>query len=383
MFLPSLFPMLMLAGSWTSWAQDPQTFLILAKYQKTVDQGLEWLAKQQKKDGRWVGLDGAYPIPMTALAGLALLAEGSTPTQGKYQKHLDKAVEYLLDQAQKDGLIGDLQDRENRSRYMFGHGFALTFLTQVYVKEKDAQIRKKLEKVIERALEFTDAAQTTTGGWGYVSAGDGNDFSENIVTVPQFQSLLAARQAGFRLPKGTLEATADHVRKSSVLINKEPDDTKREVGVTYSLSVGGGPRPTVTAGVLACWMMGKIPGEVGEGRLTRWLNYAQRNIRLDLPELGRSFNVHEYLHFYYAQALYRLGEDGHAKLRPDLAEAEKAEKDKKHLLKWSRYREAVFPSIAARQKQDGSWDHGWPVYTTSVYLIILQLDKGHLPMCRR
>ena len=39
-----------------------------------VDGGLEWLASQQHKLGHWTA-QGRYPTAMTALAGMAMLAE--------------------------------------------------------------------------------------------------------------------------------------------------------------------------------------------------------------------------------------------------------------------------------------------------------------------
>jgi hypothetical protein len=58
-----------------SAARDP-------KVQKAVTRGLEWVANSQSKRGHWTANDSRYPTAMTALAGMALLAEGSTTTQG-------------------------------------------------------------------------------------------------------------------------------------------------------------------------------------------------------------------------------------------------------------------------------------------------------------
>ena len=49
-----------------------------------VDRGLRWLAASQSRVGHWEARDGRYPTAMTALSGMALLAEGSTTTQGPY-----------------------------------------------------------------------------------------------------------------------------------------------------------------------------------------------------------------------------------------------------------------------------------------------------------
>ena len=112
------------------------------------------------------------------------------------------------------------------------------------------------------------------------------------------------------------------------------------------------------------------------------MNFCQRAIPLDRPQQGQFW---EYTHYYYAQVLYTLGEDRHAKLRPDLAAAEEKEPNRKRLLKWSRYRDAIFGAICARQGSDGSWNEGFigPVYATSMYLTILQLDKATLPIYQR
>ena len=47
------------------------------KYRDTVHKGLEYLAKNQFKDGHWEGDGGQHPVAMTGLAGVALLMEGS------------------------------------------------------------------------------------------------------------------------------------------------------------------------------------------------------------------------------------------------------------------------------------------------------------------
>ena len=60
-------------------------------------------------------------------------------------------------------------------------------------------------------------------------------------------------------------------------------------------------------------------GEYSNELALKWINYCQKYIPVD--KSGRdSFGHWEYTHLYYAQVLYVLGEDRHAKLRPDLAD---------------------------------------------------------------
>ncbi|MFO0813738.1 MAG: prenyltransferase/squalene oxidase repeat-containing protein [Gemmatales bacterium] len=370
-------------------AEDPltkeelETQKITAKYRQVVEAGLQWLSKNQSRDGHWdVAPGGAHPIPMTALAGLALLSEGSTMSQGKYSKEIELAVEYLLSRVtKKTGLIGDTRDQREQQRYMYGHGFATLFLAQVYGEEPDGARRKELEKVLTQAVIYIGKAQTALGGWGYLTAAEGTDFDEGSVTITQLQALRACKNAGIPVPKEVIDKAGEYLRKSSVISSRSSDPMLEEAGVTYSLRGGGGGgiRPPLTAAGICCLFSS---GEYNNEMALKWINYCQRNIHVD--NSGRdSFGHWEYTHLYYSQVLYVLGEDRHAKMRPDLAKRE-AEGEKK-LLKWSRYREVVYGYLAGKQSPDGSWNSGavGPVYSTALHLIILQLDKGHLPIFQR
>src|SRR6476646_8999899 len=64
------------------------------KWEQAIDKGLRWVSKNQSSLGHWTA--GGYPTAMTALAGTALVASGSTTIQGPYAKNIRKAVAYLL-----------------------------------------------------------------------------------------------------------------------------------------------------------------------------------------------------------------------------------------------------------------------------------------------
>ncbi len=280
MFLETLLPTLMLAGSWTSWAQDPQTFVILVKYQRNVDRGLQWLAKHQR-NGRWESENGQYAVPVTALAGMALLAQGSGPGQGKYGKQIDRAVEFLTELAQPNGLIGDPRDERERHRYMYGHAFAMKFLAQVYPKEKSKKFKSEIEGVLKRAVDFSVQAQTSPGGWGYVSAKDGEDFTENSVTVTQLYALHVVKNAGIPVPKEAIDKAHEWLRKASKQSSGgERDPKKQTMGVIYSKAGDTGPRPSITTGALACFLFARLDKEP---LAVQWLNYCHENFKESIP----------------------------------------------------------------------------------------------------
>jgi hypothetical protein len=118
-----------------------------ADLDRTVNRGLEWLAAHQSRMGHWNAMNEHYPTSMTALAGIALLSEGSTTTQGKYAPNIRRAVDYLVGRSRSNGLIGD-PTRDDR--YTYGHGFSMLFLSQVLGEEEDTERRAQLVDVLTR-----------------------------------------------------------------------------------------------------------------------------------------------------------------------------------------------------------------------------------------
>ena len=106
---------------------------------------------------------------MTALAGMALLMEGSTIREGKYADNIRRAVDWLMDRVQPNGLIGNPNNPTEAGRYMYGHGFGLLFLACVYGEEEDADRRKKLEKHPDARPSSSPARPRRTAAAGATS----------------------------------------------------------------------------------------------------------------------------------------------------------------------------------------------------------------------
>jgi hypothetical protein len=328
---------------------------------KAVRKGLEWLAKNQHKDGHWAD---QYPVTMTALSGMALLMEGSTIREGKYKDNIRRAVDWLMAHSQPNGLIGNLSMPGEAGRYMYGHGFGTLFLSCVVGEEEEGDRRRRLVDILERACKFSHAAQTSRGGWGYISAREGGNFDEGSVTITQVQALRAARNAGIAVPQEAIKMAQKYLS----------DSTDGSGGVVYSLGSGmaaGGGRPALTAAAIAC---GFSFGDYNSPLIKKWFKFCQQN----LQGLGGARMGHdEYTHYYYAQAIYILGEDGYARLFPNSKPNER--------LTWSGYKKENFPGMIGSQSSDGSWSGGMigANFITPVYLTILQLDNAALPIYQR
>ena len=312
-----------------------------ARWQAAVDKGLGWLVGNQTRLGHWA--HATYPTAMTALSGLAMICSGSTTVQGLYAKPIRKAVDYLLTKCRANGLIGDpLRD----NRYTYGHGFAMLFLSQVLGEEEDADRREELVSVLEKAVDFSVNAQTRSGGWGYVSAQDNSSFDEGSTTITQVQGLRGCRNAGILVPKTAIEKAKQYIYACK----------NKDGGISYSSRTKGSSRQAITAAALAALYNA---GDYKSEHVPDMWEYCKKNLH-KLDEGSRYGHWH-YTYLYYAQVVYR--------------------QDKKV---WEPFRDKLYNKIVNQQRNDGSWTGNIaPVYVTACNLIILQLDKGYLPIFQR
>lgn len=321
------------------------------KLDASARRGLDWLAKQQSPRGYWEATRTQYRIAMTALAGMAMLCEGSTTNTGRYQKSIRKAVTYLSREAKSNGLIGYEKDY----RYTYGHGFSMLFLSQVYGDEEDPDRRKELKKVLMKAVEFSVNAQTNRGGWGYVSAKDGNQFDEGSTCVTQVQGLRACRNAGIPVPKKCIDEAQKYIRACTVKTGTYAG------GLYYSFTSRGSPRPAISAAAVAVMFN---TGEYKSKHVKQMLDYCKKFV---WPGGSRSTSHWHYKHLYYAQVMFRLGAT------------------KEYGKDYKKYMTEVGGKILKEQSANGSWSRGYigPVYTTAINATILQLHKGYVPIYQR
>jgi hypothetical protein len=320
------------------------------RWDNATKRGLDWVAGTQSSLGHWTAdaknQASAYPTAMTALAGIAMVCSGSTTTQGPYAKQIRKAVDYLLGKLRSSGLIGD-PDTDNR--YTYGHGFSMLFLSQILGEEEDEERRDELVEALTKAVQFSGKAQTSAGGWGYVSAKAMNDFDEGSTTITQVQGLRGCRNAGIVVPGEIIEKAKKYIY---ACMN---DDG----GISYSSRNRGTSRPAITAAALAALYNA---GDYDSEYVPKMLEYAKKSLHT-LDEGGASFGHWHYTYLYYSQVMYRQGE-----------------KD------WAPYRDRLYDRIAAEANREGFWTGSGavgPIYPTSCNLIMLQLNKAYLPIFQR
>lgn len=314
-----------------------------------VDRALEFLHRSQASGGSWEAAGGMHRVALTSLAAMPFLMTGSTLAHGPSQRNIQDALNFVVEQARPDGLIGDPGD----SRCMYGHGFGMLFLASAVGDAPSAPWRDRVLAILQRATAFSLAARTSKGGWGYLPAARGRDFDEGSVTITQLQGLRACRDVG-------VAASAEAARGGQRYIEASvlPDG-----GVRYSLSQPAAPgesgRPAITAAAAACLL------ETSARRhplVDRLRDFAER--ALSAPDAARQFTDGHwhYAHYYFAQVAYREG-----------------------AASWARYRQWAFPRLLEKQRADGAWDdlHIGPVYATALLAAVLLLERDLLPIYQR
>ncbi|MCB9889488.1 MAG: terpene cyclase/mutase family protein [Planctomycetes bacterium] len=306
----------------------------------SVQRGVDYLLRTQQRDGSWSAATGrgVYPVAMTALAGMAMLSSGTTPTRGRNWRSVRRATEYLIGVANPDGLIAV---RGVEAASMYGHGFATLFLSQVYGMEEDARRQRTLHRTLSRACGLICRAQSIDGGWYYTPD---SRRDEGSVAITQIQALRACRNAGITVPKRTIDRAVAYVH---ALAN-------RDGSISYSMHTRSGT-PGVTAAASAVLYNS---GSYDDPVETRARDYAFRH----LPVNGSGNHHHYYGQYYLAQSLY---------LHRDT--------------RWNDYYRKMSTWLVRRQQRDGSWmgDSVGEIYGTAIALTVLQLPYAMVPIYQR
>jgi hypothetical protein len=342
--------LLLLVGQWPAPLRvradvpPPLPQHITPETQAAIDRGLEYLARTQSREGAWreQGYMGSYPVAMTALAGLALLANGNTMTQGKYAPNVSRAGHFLLGCSGPTGLISRI---EEEGRSMHGHGFAMLFLGELYGMEDDADRQGRIRRVLQTAVGLTSRSQSRRGGWLYTP--DAQD-DEGSVTVTQLQGLRSARNAGIAVPKEVIDQALGYLDKSSL-----PDG-----GIAYKADRQGGSRPPITAAAVVCWYNA---GDYDNPLAKKALAYIKARLGRG-DSRGGNWGHYFYAHLYMSQAMWLSGADN-----------------------WDWYFPEMRKRLLDSQAADGSWDGDQvgKVYGTAIALLILQIPYGALPILQR
>ena len=306
-----------------------------------VGRGLAFLAAEQNEDGSFGSGRYAKNVAITALAGLAFMSDGNLPGRGEYAGNVERALEYILNNAAENGLIA----AEAANGPMYGHGFATVFLGEVYGMTPgggDTDQADRVYEALSRACRLIERTQNDQGGWRYNPVPYDADVS---VTICQVMGLRAARNAGLEVDKAVIDRAVEYVRRC-----QNPDG-----GFKYQLETGTSAWPRSAAGVASLYYAGIYE----DNAIDEGLGYL-----LATAKPGEEVNGAHYFygHYYAVQTMYLAGGEY-----------------------WATWWPAIREQLLAAQNGEGSWTDSsvGDAYGTAMSLIILQMPKRYLPIFQK
>lgn len=306
---------------------------ITPELKSAVDKSLEYLAKQQQSDGSFGADRYGRHAGITALAGIAFMSHGDMPGRGKYGTHVQRALEFVLASIDETGLIS----ADTSHGPMYGHGFATLFLAEIYGQTHDPRCQEALVKAIRLIVR----SQNKEGGWRYQPVPQEADLS---VTICQVMALRAARNAGVKVPKETIDKAVEYVRRCQ----------NGDGGFRYMLNSGSSAFPRSAAGVATLYYAGIYEDKA----IDRGLEYLMQN----MPGTGQNSPHYFYGHYYAVQTMFMAGGDY-----------------------WRKWFPAIREELLSKQDpQDGHWEgQAGNAYGTAMALIILQMPNRYLPIFQK
>ena len=320
-----------------------------------VSLGLQWLKRQQLRDGSW-SLRGPYAdgarnenkVSATAMAMLAFMGAGSTHRGGPHQKELWKAVRWLVARQDRRGFLAvDAAEHEKS----YAQAQAMIALCELYAMTGDSWIRP----YAQRSCDFAVRAQSPEGGWRYQPRLD----SDTSVTGWYVMGLKSGEAAGLEIDSYIWPKVEAYLNSVSV-----KTDERYYAPIGYAYQVGDMPSPSMTAeGILCRQYMGWDRAKPG---MAQGLSALADNHPI-------SFREPDVYYWYYAtQSLHHYG--GHL---------------------WTQWNDVMKVELPRQQvlrgREKGSWSpaddawgrHAGRLYTTCFSIYCLEVYYRHMPLYDR
>ena len=296
--------------------------------ERIYERGLHFLVAAQTEEGTFPGNYGNEPAT-AALAMLAMFAHGDDPNHGPYAKSIKRSLEHLLKSADaKTGYIGSS---------MYNHGFATLALAEAYGAVQDERIGPALKKAVE--LILTSQEKNRFKAWRY--SPDAQD-ADSTVSGACFVALIAARNAGLRVPDNAVEGALKFFSDCQ---------TPASGGIGYTPGSGAHGGATTAIGTAAFAYARKKD----QPTFTK----AFKSLREGDEQTGGSYPF--YYEYYAAQAFFQSD----VKL-------------------WEKWNEKRVKDLTTAQNDDGSWDGGLGSgLSTGLGLLSIALNYRYLPIYER
>jgi len=183
-----------------------------ATTEAAVGRALEWLKRNQRRDGLW-SLTGPYSqaatdenrVAATAMALLAFQGAGHTHDAGKYHEQVRKGWRALLKMQDRDGNFYHAGSAEQR---LYSQAQTMIALCEIYGMTKSSMFKRPAQKAVDYAVDI----QAPEGGWRYTPRKE----SDTSVTGWFVMGLQSALMAGLDVPSPTLQRVSKYLDSVAV-----------------------------------------------------------------------------------------------------------------------------------------------------------------------
>ena len=306
--------------TWAAWSSITGSAVMDERVDQSIEKALVFMVSSQKANGAF---DDNPAI--CGLCGMAFLAKGYVPGQGKYSGNIDRAIDYVLSKVEPSGFFGGS---------MYVQGICTLFLCEVSGMV-DATRQAKIDAVLPKAVQVILSAQGDDGGWTYPPEKGSHDFS---ISGWQLMALRAARLNGAPVPP---KAIKDAVKYA--LNHHDPEQG------TFGYSGRSDNSVTLTGAGILCL---ELCGQHGNPAIARAGRYLM-NVYEQLPAQGHC----QYGLYYTAQGLFQIGGT-----------------------EWKRFSKWMYEYWIPKQKPDGSFGD---MYSTAMTALAFAVPYRQLPIYQR
>ncbi len=257
--------------------------------------GIEWLARNQGPQGNWESND----LGLVGMGVLAFLANGHLPGRGRFGSVVERAIDYVLRNAQASGLL-NIADPQ---RDMYNHGLATFVLGQAHGMTDD----RRISRVLEQSLKLIANTQARDGGWDYRARRQsyGHDLS---LVVMQAKALRSAVDSGLEVRSDVIQLAIQSVRQKYRAANgaRNLDDPRIQEGPgQFTYDGHNGTTAMAAAGVVCLQEF----GQYDDWRIPKNMDVISQAVKdLKPPRAGDGRVAFDaYTLYYVAQALYQVG----------------------------------------------------------------------------
>jgi hypothetical protein len=309
---------------------------------RAVKKGLEFLRQKQKPDG---AVSDRYASALTSMAVMAHLAAGHSPADKQFGPWIRKSVNYVISKQNGDGYFGEADGSR-----MYGHGICTLMLAEALGMPRDDEMDENIRKALKKAVQVTVNAALVkkpsehAGGWRYTP--DAND-SDLSLSGWQMMGLHATQQVGISVPESVINGAVDYTKR---MVSEDGKVGYQNPNEDHSALRGL---------ALLAFVIGH------QEKLPVVKKIAERIWADPIAWQGG--------HFYY-RAYYDAV--GMSRALPD---------------EWVKYLPKYEAVLLPHQKEDGSFDtsvdgeaqDAGPIYTTSMAIMALAVQRHVLPAYQR